>query len=88
MGCCAATWAARSSERCSENRPLSRMVLAFAAFNLADWARWLAILVYAFERGGATRAEVRFANDAVGRTTDDARPAMVGSRSRPDHRRV
>ena len=38
------------------NRGLSRIVLAFGLFNLADWARWLAILVYAFERGGAPEA--------------------------------
>jgi MFS family permease len=38
------------------NRGLSRIVLAFGLFNLADWARWLAILVYAFERGGAAEA--------------------------------
>src|ERR1700716_3219414 len=38
------------------NRALARTVLAFGLFNLADWARWLAILVYAFERGGAPEA--------------------------------
>lgn len=38
------------------NRGLSRIVLAFGLFNLADWARWLAILVYAFGRGGAPEA--------------------------------
>ncbi len=38
------------------NARLRRVVLAFAAFNLADWARWLAILIYAFERGGAAEA--------------------------------
>lgn len=32
--------------------------MAFAAFNLADWARWLAILIYAFERGGAAEAGI------------------------------
>lgn len=38
------------------NTRLRRVVGAFAAFNLADWARWLAILLYAFERGGAVEA--------------------------------
>ena len=38
------------------NRPLSRIVLAFGAFNLSDWAQWLAILVYAYGRGGAAES--------------------------------
>jgi MFS family permease len=38
------------------NRSLARIEVAFAAFNLADWVRWLAIVVFAFERGGAAEA--------------------------------
>lgn len=38
------------------NPRLRRVVVAFAAFNLADWARWLSVLIFAFTRGGAAEA--------------------------------
>lgn len=38
------------------NPRLRRVVIAFAAFNLADWARWLSVLIFAFSRGGAAEA--------------------------------
>lgn len=38
------------------NPRLRRVVIAFAAFNLADWARWLSVLIFAFTRGGAAEA--------------------------------
>ena len=34
------------------NRPIARMELAFLLFNVAEPAMWIAILVYAFDRGG------------------------------------
>lgn len=50
------------------NPALARTVLAFAAFNLADWARWLAILV------GGGRGQAR-----GGRLTAADRRAEAGA---------
>ena len=63
------------------NHRLRRMELAFFAFGASEYGIWVAVLVYAFERGGATRAAVI----AVVQLLPSALVAPLAARS-TDHR--
>jgi Na+/melibiose symporter-like transporter len=44
--------------RVLRNRPLRRLSLAFLVFHSAEYGEWIAVLVYAYSRGGAATAGV------------------------------
>ena len=48
----------RIARTIAANRDLLRAELAFSTFNVAEWSTWLAMLVFAYDRGGATAAGV------------------------------
>ena len=64
---------------------LRRVLLAFFIFNAAEWAVWLAVLVYAFTIGGTTTAGVVALLQLIPAALVAPLGSVVGDRLRRDH---
>ncbi len=64
-------------------RQLRRVGLAFAAFCAAEWAIWIAIVVFAFERSGTTTASLIAVALLVPATVFAPFGSVLGDRYRP-----